>query len=82
MQSKNKRSIAKKLQTPEFKSEGEEATWYAANQDALLSEFTDAAKNGTLGRGTLAKRGIAERLLNHSASGLGGWIGSSQQRLS
>jgi predicted DNA binding CopG/RHH family protein len=58
MQSKNKRSIAKKLQTPEFKSEGEEATWYAANQDALLSEFTDAAKNGTLGRGTLAKRGL------------------------
>ena len=58
MQSKNKRSMAKNLKTPEFKSEAEEAGWYAANQDSLLTEFKDAAKDGTLGRGTLAKRGL------------------------
>ena len=58
MQSKSKRAIPKKLQTPEFKSEVEEARWYEKNQDALLTEFKDAAKDGTLGRGTLAKRGL------------------------
>jgi predicted DNA binding CopG/RHH family protein len=58
MQSKNKRSVVKKLRTPEFRSEAEEARWYAANQDALLAEFQDAAKESTLGRGTLAKRGL------------------------
>jgi predicted DNA binding CopG/RHH family protein len=49
---------AKKLKTPEFKSEAEEARWYSSNQDALLAEFENAAKEGTLGRGTLAKRGL------------------------
>ena len=58
MQSKNKRSIAKKLQTPEFKSEADEARWYEQNQDVLLAEFKEAAKEGTLGRGSLAKRGL------------------------
>jgi predicted DNA binding CopG/RHH family protein len=58
MQSKNKRSIAKKLQTPEFKSEADEARWYEKNQDVLLAEFKDAAKDGTLGRGSLARRGL------------------------
>jgi predicted DNA binding CopG/RHH family protein len=58
MQKKNKRAIAKKLPTPEFKSEAEEARWYEKNQGALLAEFKDAAKAGTLGRGTLAKRGL------------------------
>jgi predicted DNA binding CopG/RHH family protein len=58
MQSRNKNSLAKKLQTPEFKSEAEEARWYEKNQDALLAEFKDAAKDGVLGRGTLAKRGL------------------------
>lgn len=58
MQNKNKRSITKKLQTPEFKNGAEEARWYEKNQDALLAEFKDAAKDGTVGRGTLAKRGL------------------------
>jgi predicted DNA binding CopG/RHH family protein len=58
MQSKNKRSIAKKLQTPEFKNEADEARWYGRNQDVLLAEFKEAAKGGTLGRGFLAKRGL------------------------
>jgi predicted DNA binding CopG/RHH family protein len=50
--------VTKKLLTPEFKSEAEEARWYPANQDALVAEFKDAAKDGTLGRGSLAKRGL------------------------
>jgi predicted DNA binding CopG/RHH family protein len=58
MQNKSKRSTAKKLLTPEFKSEAQEARWYEKNQDALLVEFKDAAKDGTLGRGSLAKRGL------------------------
>jgi predicted DNA binding CopG/RHH family protein len=58
MQNKNKRSTAKKLQTPEFKSEAAEARWYEKNQDSLLAEFKDAAKDGTLGQGSLVKRGL------------------------
>jgi predicted DNA binding CopG/RHH family protein len=58
MQTRSKRAAAKKLKTPEFKSEAEEARWYEKNQDALLTEFKDAAKDGTLGQGTLAKRGL------------------------
>jgi predicted DNA binding CopG/RHH family protein len=58
MQSKKKRSIVKKLKTPEFKNEADEARWYPANQDALLAEFQNAAKEGALGRGSLAKRGL------------------------
>lgn len=45
------------LTTPEFKSEEEEARWWAENQDLILNEFKAAAKEGTLGRGTLARRG-------------------------
>jgi predicted DNA binding CopG/RHH family protein len=58
MQTRSKRSAAKKLKTPEFKSEAEEARWYEKNPDALLTEFKDAAKDGTLGQGSLAKRGL------------------------
>jgi len=45
------------LKTPEFKSEEEEASWWADNQNSLLKEFEAAAKDGTLGRGTLVRRG-------------------------
>jgi predicted DNA binding CopG/RHH family protein len=58
MQTRSKRSAAKKLKTPEFKSEAEEARWYEKNQDALLAEFKNAAEDGTLGQGSLAKRGL------------------------
>ena len=61
MQNKNKRSIAKKLQTPEFKSEAEEARWYEKNQDVLLAEFKDAARDGTLVQGSLATRLDADK---------------------
>jgi predicted DNA binding CopG/RHH family protein len=58
MQTRSKRSAAKKLKTPEFKSEAEEARWYEKNQDALLTEFKNAAEDGTLARGSLTKRGL------------------------
>jgi len=49
--------MAKTLETPEFKSEEEEANWWAANQDLLLKEFQQASRDGTVGRGSLASRG-------------------------
>ena len=45
------------LKTPDFKSETEEAEWFDNNQDELLAQFEQAAKDGTLTRGTLARRG-------------------------
>lgn len=49
--------MPKTIETPEFKDESEEARWWPDNQDVLLEEFKEAAKDGTLGRGTLARRG-------------------------
>src|SRR4030088_700886 len=45
------------LKTPEFKSEEEEASWGDNNPDFTLKQFETAAKDGTLGRGTLVRRG-------------------------
>ena len=44
------------LKTPDFKTEKEEAEWYDAHPDLLLAQFEQAAKDGTLGRGTLVRR--------------------------
>ena len=44
------------LKTPDFKNEKEEAEWYDTHQDELLTQFKQAARDGTLGRGTLARR--------------------------
>ena len=46
------------LETPEFKSEDEEAAWWDHNQEAILREFEQAAQDGTLGHGTLASAGL------------------------
>ena len=48
--------MPKALKTPEFKTEGEEALWWENNQSLLLNEFEQAAKDGTIGRGTLMRR--------------------------
>jgi predicted DNA binding CopG/RHH family protein len=48
--------MTKTLQTPEFKSEAEEAAWWDSHEDQTLAMFEQAAKDGTLGRGTLARR--------------------------
>ncbi len=42
---------------PDFKSEAEEAKWWFDNQDELLKDFEQAAKEGRLGRGTAARLG-------------------------
>jgi predicted DNA binding CopG/RHH family protein len=48
--------MSKTLQTPEFKDEAEEAAWWDSHPDETLAVFEHAAKDGTLGRGTLARR--------------------------
>ena len=47
--------MTKILETPEFKSEAEEAAWWDSHQDLVLNHFEQAAKSGTLGRGTLER---------------------------
>lgn len=47
--------MPKALKTPKFKTETEEALWWEKNQNLLLNEFEQAAKEGTLGRGTLMR---------------------------
>jgi predicted DNA binding CopG/RHH family protein/uncharacterized DUF497 family protein len=49
-------TMTKTLQTPEFKSEAEEAAWWDDHPDETLALFEQAAQDGTLGRGTLVRR--------------------------
>ncbi len=48
--------MSKSLQTPEFQTDAEEAAWWDSHPDETLAIFEEAAKDGTLGRGTLARR--------------------------
>jgi hypothetical protein len=50
--------MPKILQTAGFKTEKEEAEWWANNEALLVKELNGSAKDGTLGRGTLARRGL------------------------
>jgi predicted DNA binding CopG/RHH family protein len=45
------------LKIPEFKTEREEAQWWSENQDQVAQRFERAAAEGTLGRGTVVRRG-------------------------
>ncbi len=45
------------LKKQSFKSEAEEAQWWDDNQDALVDAFEQAAIDGQLGHGTVARRG-------------------------
>jgi predicted DNA binding CopG/RHH family protein len=47
----------KKLQTPNFENEQQEAQWWAENPDVILAQFESAAAEKRLGRGTAARRG-------------------------
>ena len=47
--------MTKTLETPEFKNEAEEAAWWDSHPDETLALFKQAAQDGTLGRGTLAR---------------------------
>jgi hypothetical protein len=42
---------------PSFATEAEEAHWCFENQDRMAEEFKEAATNGTLTCGTVARRG-------------------------
>ena len=46
------------FETPEFKSQEEEANWWDSHKDYILQELEQAAKEGTLGHGTLARAGL------------------------
>ncbi len=48
--------MSKTLQTPDFKNEAEEAAWWDSHPDEAFALLEQAAKDGTLGRGTLARR--------------------------
>jgi hypothetical protein len=45
------------LKIPKFKTEDDEARWWAENQGQLARLFERAAAAGKLGRGTVARRG-------------------------
>ena len=46
-----------KIETPEFKSEAEEAKWWDEHEDLLADKFEQAAKEGLLGHGRVARQG-------------------------
>ena len=48
--------MTKTLETPEFKNEADEAAWWDSHPDETLALFKQAEQDGTLGRGTLARR--------------------------
>ncbi len=48
--------MTKTLQTPDFKSEAEEAAWWDSHPDETFALFKEAAQDGTLGQGTVARR--------------------------
>ena len=43
------------LNNPDFKSEAEEAAWWDSHPEVFMEIFEQAAKDGTLRRGTLAR---------------------------
>jgi predicted DNA binding CopG/RHH family protein len=49
--------MQEKLKKQSFKSEAEEAKWWDESQDALAQEFEKGAAEGTLGHGTVARKG-------------------------
>jgi predicted DNA binding CopG/RHH family protein len=50
--------MREQLKKKTFRSEAEEAAWWDQHQDALANEFEKAAATGTLGRGTVARKGV------------------------
>jgi len=48
--------MSSSLKIPKFASEAEEAAWWPGQEDAIAVDFEEAARNGTLLRGSLARR--------------------------
>lgn len=57
MQPRGEVDMQEELRKKSFKNEAEEAQWWDENQDALAREFQKAAVKGTLGHGTVARKG-------------------------
>lgn len=49
--------MREELKKLSFKSEADEAQWWEGNQDALAQEFKRAVADGTLGHGSVARKG-------------------------
>ena len=49
--------MKEELKKQSFKNETEEAQWWEEHQDSLAGAFEQAAAQGTLGRGTAARKG-------------------------
>jgi predicted DNA binding CopG/RHH family protein len=49
--------MQEELKKQSFRSEADEAQWWEENQDALAQEFERAAAEGTLGHGSVARKG-------------------------
>ena len=56
--------MAHVFDTPDFKNEQEKAEWWDSHEDEIMAAFEEAAKNGTLGRGTLMRDGVVETFKN------------------
>jgi len=49
--------MSEDLKIPDFKNETEEAQWWDAHQNDIAGAFERAAANGTLGHGTVRRKG-------------------------
>jgi predicted DNA binding CopG/RHH family protein len=49
--------MSEDLKIPDFKNETEEAQWWDSHEDEIDRAFEQAAAKGTLGRGTVKRKG-------------------------
>ncbi len=49
--------MSEDLKIPDFKNETEEAQWWNSHEDDIARAFERAAANGTLGQGTVRRKG-------------------------
>ena len=49
--------MSEEFKIPDFKNETEEAQWWDSHQNDITSAFEQAAAKGTLGRGTVQRKG-------------------------
>jgi predicted DNA binding CopG/RHH family protein len=57
MKNTKRRDHASRIKAPKFRNEAQEATWWASQQAQIADEFQRAAREGRLGRGSVARKG-------------------------
>jgi predicted DNA binding CopG/RHH family protein len=57
MKSTKRRERTSRMKVPKFRSEAQEASWWASHQAQVADEFQRAASEGLLGRGSVARKG-------------------------